>query len=196
MWRPWRVRRRQRGAAAPAADGAGVGDQGTRHQHAAGVGVGVGEDVESNNKGRANRHTRQEKLSRRTSRFLGIRKRDTVRPEREKQERRERKRDERERCSGYVVNSRSVPSNDTGPLRVPVLMLTRRCIALVPQKVRRSLFFPTKNTRCRCGRSLAGQKVCMAKSVSTLFYILPSAHIGRTPLYQLMLQSKTQQCNG
>lgn len=76
MWRPWRVRRRLTSTAAPAAAGGGVGqDDGPRHHHAA----GAGEEVESDGKRHGNRHQRQDKLSRRKSSFLGIRKRDTVR---------------------------------------------------------------------------------------------------------------------
>lgn len=80
MWRPWRVRRRLTGAAAPAADGAGLVEQqqGTRNQYFA---TGAEEAVERDSKGHDNRHQLQERLPRRTSRFLGIRKRDTVRVE-------------------------------------------------------------------------------------------------------------------
>lgn len=131
MWRPWRVRRRLAGTvSAPAADGAGVagvGDEGTRHQHP----QGAGEDVERNSK-------RQEKLSRRTSKFLGIRKRDTVRERRET-----------DRCISFIQRacdhvslSYSVPDNVTDPLPLSALTLSCCCIALVVPKGALAPVFP------------------------------------------------------
>ena len=89
--------------------------------------------MESDDKGHDNRHNRQDKLSRRTSIFLGVRKRDTVRGET----------DPREPAATFEVQ-RPRQQRGTSAVCVPALSLMRNCIALNARSVRKTLVVASK----------------------------------------------------
>lgn len=116
--------------------------------------------MESDDKGHDNRHNRQDKLSRRTSIFLGVRKRDTVRGET----------DPRESAATFEVQ-RPRQQRGTSAVCVPALSLMRNCIALNARRVRKPLVVASKKQHTFAEDLL--RRACTHRHEHGSMYIVP-----------------------